>query len=196
MFSLIFGIFVGCSSTKDDTSQQNITTQMEEEFDFESVELGIQTNSECVQYFDHKVCDIILKDQNDEYFRLYDQEGDVILLDFSAGWCGPCKAAAATVQETQDKYEEYGFKYVTILIEDDQANITSVNFAQQWADDYNIETAPVLAGSRTLIDYDGVEGYNLTGWPTFYIIDREMNLIAGLRGYSEEWLTYQIERQL
>jgi thiol-disulfide isomerase/thioredoxin len=201
MFNIIFGIFWGCTliggngENKDTPGVKNADSAVEE-FNIEDVQLGIQKTDDCRQYFNNKVCDIILKDQHDEYYRLYDQEGDVILLDFSTGWCGPCKAAAATVQETQDKYEEYGFKYITILIEDDQANPTSLNFAKQWADSYNIETAPVLRGSRELIDYDGLEGYNLTGWPTFYIIDRDMNLIAGIRGYSEEWITYQVENQL
>ena len=79
------------------------------------------------------------------------------------------------------------------MIEDNQQNPTTLEYAQQWADAYGIESAPVLQGSRDLIDYDSIEGYNLTSWPTFYIIDRDMNLDAGIRGFSEEWIHSNIQ---
>jgi len=194
MLALIFGFILGCATIQNDTAQTATTEEIEDTaFDFTDVELGVQPNSDCVQYLGYQPCDIILKDQNDEYFRLYDHRGKVILLDFSTGWCFPCKTAAATVEDTQALYEEDGFLYVTIMIEDDEAQITTLGFAQEWADSYGIETAPVLQGSRGLIDYDGIEGYNLTGWPTFYVIDRDMNLDSGIRGYNEEWLHEHIQ---
>ena len=191
MFGFIFSIFLGCATTPDDTP---IVEETEDTaFDFTSVELGVQAKNDCVQYFNQLVCDIILKDQNDEYFRLYDHIGEVILLDFSTGWCFPCKTAAATVQETQDLYEAEGFLYVTVMIEDDESQSTTLGFAQEWADTYGIATAPVLQGSRHIIDYSSIEGYNLTGWPTFYIIDRDMKLDSGIRGYNEEWIHQHIQ---
>ena len=193
MFSLFFSLFLGCTTTaSDDSAQENVDTAL----DFENIELGVQAGedwTECVQYIGYRPCDLILKDQNDEYFSLYDHEGDVIVLDFSAGWCGPCKTAAATVQQTQDQYGDQGFVYITVLIEDDTANSANLSFVQEWADQYHIETAPVLQGSRHLIDHDGIEGYNLTAWPTFYVIDREMKLDSGIRGFDEEWVHRHIQ---
>jgi len=196
MLTLFLGIFLACTDTSTSDSASNHLDQTQEEvFDPSTVELGIQSG-DCVQHLGKRPCDIVLKDQNGDYFRLYDHEGDVILLDFSAGWCAPCKTAAATVQETQDRYGEYGFLYVTILIEDDQSNSTTQSFASEWAETYNIETAPVLQGSRELLDTPGINGYNLAGWPTFYVIDREMQLDSGLRGFNEEWIKFHIEQLL
>ena len=196
MHALFFSFLWGCALTLGPSSTEN--SAIEEEmgdvgFDFENVDLGVQANNDCVQYLGYQSCDIILKDQNDEYFRLYDHKGKVILLDFSTGWCGPCKQAAATVEETQVLYEEDDFLYITVLIEDDEGQATTLGYAQEWANSYRIETAPVLQGSRDLIDYNGVEGYNLTGWPTFYVIDRDMKLDSGIRGYDEEWIHQHIQ---
>tara|TARA_R110000824_G_scaffold46692_2_gene133790 strand:+ start:4535 stop:5113 length:579 start_codon:yes stop_codon:yes gene_type:complete len=192
MFNHLFILFIACTTTdiKDSAAPQ------QEEFDFSTVEMGVQHTVDCAQYFNYTACDLILKDQNDEYFRLYDHIGKVIILDFSTGWCGPCQIVAATVQETQDLYNEQDFLYVTVLIEDNEGIPTTEQYASQWAETYNITTAPVLQGSRHLIDYDAIEGYNLTGWPTFYVINRNMEIVSGLRGFNEEWLTERIEENL
>ena len=197
MLTLFLSLVLGCSVSNKQSSETGIQQAQEqgEVFDPASVEPGIQAG-DCVQFLGERPCDIVLKDQNGEYFRLYDHEGEVILLDFSAGWCGPCKAAARTVQETQDRYDEYGFLYVTVMVEDDGANSTTQSFANQWAHSYGIETPPVLQGSRELIDYEGITGYNVTGWPTFYVIDREMKLDSALRGFNEEWIKFHIEQLL
>ena len=199
MITLLSVLLLGCSVSDSVPPPDHEKIIEEEEFDFNNVELGVQAgkdSSECAQYLGSKVCDIILKDQNDEYFRLYDHEENVIVLDFSTGWCGPCKAAAQTVQTTQDFYDEYGFLYVTIMIEDHQAGTADLGFVNDWVGDFNIQTAPVLQGSREMIDSAGIEGYNLTGWPTFYIIDRNMKIYAAITGFNEEWMTERIEEIL
>ena len=48
------------------------------------------------------------------------------MLDFSAMWCGPCNMAAQTQQEIQDRYEDQGFQYATILIADSQDDVVHV----------------------------------------------------------------------
>ena len=206
MYSIIFSLFLGCapdtgkeptSLTVDQEQLETITPIPEDPYDTITVDdIGIQSPTafdECSQKIGNTPCDIILKDQDDNFFRLYDHVGEVILLDFSVGWCGPCIRAAATVEQIQQQYGADGFIYVTIMIEDNQQNPTTLSYAQHWADTYGIESAPVLQGSRDLIDYNSVEGYNLTSWPTFYIIDRDMNLDAGIRGFSEEWIHLHIQ---
>lgn len=193
MLSGLFMLFFACTAINN---TEDTAASPSDEFDFSAVELGVQANMACAQYFTYRACDLILKDQNGEYFRLYDHYEKVVILDFSTAWCAPCKEAAATVQETQDLYGESGFIYVTVLIEDENNQIPTEYTAKQWADTYNITTAPVLQGSRNLIDYDAIEGYNITGWPTFYVIDRDMKVVAGLRGFSHEWLVERIEENL
>ena len=198
MLSFILTMMVGCSTAennKDTNLPHTQTTQEEEVFDYSSVDLGIQQSSDCSQIVESKVCDLILKDQNDEYFRLHDHYGKVIVLDLSAGWCGPCQRAAQTVQETQDFYDGY-VVYVTILLEDDRANSPTLEFVQLWANTFEIETAPVLQGSRNLVDLTGETGYIVEGWPSFLIIDPELNIHSAVKGFSETTIHHQIQEAL
>ena len=175
------------------------TLQTEDTYDTQAAEelaVGIYTDGVCGHAIGDDVCDLVLRDQNDEIWRLYDFEGDVIVLDFSAMWCGPCQSAASTVQEMQDFYNSEGFKYITILIDDPTAGTVELNEVQDWAASFGIETAPVLQGSRILLNDDPALGYPVTSWPTFVFIDRNLEVFWGIYGYSEEYLKMVIEDML
>ena len=131
------------------------------------------------------ICDFTLMNQYGENVTLSDIAANgAILLDFSAMWCGPCNSAGATSQALQDKYEPYGFTYVTVLIEDSYSNEPDLEDLEEWATDYGV-TAPVLAGSRDLLQSsDGP--YYLDAWPMFYYIDSSGIIQYYHAGYNEE----------
>ena len=140
-------------------------------------------------------CNFVLLDQNGEEFQLYDHYDKAIVVDFSTGWCGPCKRAADVVQEHSDTYAAEGLLYITVLIETANREDPTVADLQAWADEHNITSAPVLAGSRALLESSGGD-WALSGWPTFYFIKKEMDMHVTMRGWSEELLLELIEEIL
>jgi thiol-disulfide isomerase/thioredoxin len=147
------------------------------------------------QVGDHP-CDFTFIDQNNNDWSLYDNYGTVMLLDFSTMWCYYCKVAAGHVQQMQDQYGPEGFLWVSVLVDNSAGDPPSLVEIQSWASTYGITSAPILAGDRSIIDTTAEDGYPLTSWPTFVIIDKDMTIYYGLRGWSEEIITQKIEELL
>ena len=137
----------------------------------------------CSQTIGDHPCDFSLFDQDGNEFNLYDHHGKIIILDFSAMWCGPCMMAATEVEHLQKKYGDE-IIYVTILIENENGNQPSTEDLKRWADHFEIKNAPVLGGSRSLISSDPNVGWSIGGWPQFHIIDQDMMLVQSFKGFS------------
>ena len=138
-------------------------------------------------------CDFTFDDQNGDAWNLYDHYGDVMLLDFSTMWCHWCKVAAGDVQSMQDTYGPSGFTWVTLLVDDIGGGEVSLEEVQEWVSEYGIITAPVLVADRSIIDVTAEDGYPVSSWPTFILIDREMNIAWGLHGWNQEMILEAIE---
>jgi len=143
-------------------------------------------------------CDFTLNDQNDDPWTLYDHHGSIIVLDFSAMWCYYCTVAAADVQAVQDMYEDDNFIWVTVLIDDAAGEAPDLSDIQEWTNTYGIETTPVLAGNREdgLLDPTGEDGYVVTSWPTFVILDRDLVIRFGLRGWNQQIILDEIQKAI
>jgi peroxiredoxin len=62
--------------------------------------------------------DFTLKDMNGAEVRLADLKGKVVLLNFWATWCGPCRIEIPWFVELQEKYADQGFRVVGISVDD------------------------------------------------------------------------------
>ena len=191
MITFLLTLALACTPALQTEEISTYDTEAEEEIIF-----GVQTDGICGQAIGDEICDLVLKDQNDDVWHLYDLEGDIILIDFSAMWCGPCQSAATTVQEIQDFYNTEGFQYITILIDDTSGDTVELDEVQFWADTFGIDTQPVLQGNRDLVDGDPSLGYPISSWPTFVFVDRDLSIFWGIYGYSEEYLKMVIEDML
>ena len=145
-----------------------------------------------------KACNFRLLDQNRDVWSLYDHAGDIIVLDFSAVWCPPCQTAGYYAQSLQDAYADDGVQIVTILIDGATTGVEpTAAEVDSWVTGHNVTTAPVLQGSRDkMFDSAAIEGYALSGFPTYIYIGRDMKFYAGHVGFSEEYIRQTIEGAL
>jgi thiol-disulfide isomerase/thioredoxin len=118
--------------------------------------------------------DFVVEDMNGENLRLSDYKGQVILLDFWATWCAPCRIEIPGFIELYDEYGPQGFVVIGFDVDDPVPAIQS--FAAELEINY-----PVLVGA----DRDDVkDAYGPpVGYPTSFIIDREGKICASHTGF-------------
>jgi cytochrome c biogenesis protein CcmG/thiol:disulfide interchange protein DsbE len=111
--------------------------------------------------------DFTLADLDGRKLALSDYKGRVVLLDFWATWCSPCRTEIPHFVEMQNKYGPEGFQVIGISMDDDAKPVRE--FAQQYKLNY-----PVALGDDKLAErYGGV-----LGLPVNFIIDREGRIYA------------------
>jgi peroxiredoxin len=62
--------------------------------------------------------DFTLKDMTGAEIKLADLKGKVVLLNFWATWCGPCRLEIPAFVELQEKYADQGFRIIGISVDD------------------------------------------------------------------------------
>ncbi len=126
-----------------------------------------------------------LTDISGNKVALSDFKGKVVILDFWATWCPPCKREIPDFISLQSAYEARGLQIVGIAL--DQPDKVR-EFARQNGMNY-----PVLLGNDQIAqEYGGIEGI-----PTTFIIDRNGRLVNRFEGFrSREDFESEIRRVL
>ena len=105
-----------------------------------------------------------------------DFAGKVVILDFWATWCPPCKAEIPGFVELQEKYGDKGLMIVGVSL-DEQGPAVVKPFMQQFRVNYPI----VMGDEKILQDFGGV-----TAIPTTFIIDKAGNIVKKHVGFASK----------
>ena len=100
-------------------------------------------------------------------------KGQVVMLNFWASWCGPCRQEMPLLESIYRKYNKMGFTMIGVNVEPDS------NAANDW-----LKATPV--SFPILYDRDSKVSklYDVAGMPSTVIIDRSGKLRVLHRGYK------------
>ena len=85
--------------------------------------------------------DFNLKNQTDSLYVLSELRGKVVLINFWATWCGPCRQEIPDFNELYNKYHDLGFEILGISLSDSKQQL--INFSKVYGIKY-----PLLYGSN------------------------------------------------
>lgn len=128
-----------------------------------------------------KAPDFTLPSNTDHNLKLEEQTGNVVLINFWASWCGPCREEMPYLNALHDEYADLGLTVWGVNVDarkkdaDKAIKRLSVQF-------------PVLFDGKNEI----AELYKVDAMPTTVIVDRDGNIRHLHRGYQKG---YEIDYQ-
>jgi thiol-disulfide isomerase/thioredoxin len=102
-----------------------------------------------------------LKDLDGKEFKLEDFRGKVVLLNFWATWCGPCRAEIPSLVELQKRYKDQ-LQVIGLAVDEDDDN-----YVRKFAISEGINYPIAMGTPEVRFAYGGV-----TALPTVFVIDR------------------------
>lgn len=140
--------------------------------------------------------EIALKDLDGKEINLTQYRGKVVLVNFWATWCDPCRIEIPWLIEMQQKYSAKGFTVLGIAMDEEGKSVVAP-FVQTEKFDVNggksLMNYPIVIGTEQAVDKFG----GLFGYPTSVLISRDgrqIKRITGLISYDE--IASAIESQL
>lgn len=176
---------------KDDPNYTNYNAYLEQL----RQQIAFQNAAELIQP-GQPAPDLSLPGPDGATVRLSDLKGQVVLLDFWAAWCGPCRRENPNVVKVYDRYKDKGFTIYSVSLDGVRPQQAARMTAEQLAEATENQREKWVAA----IEQDGLSwpnhGSELKYWsgeasakygvraiPATFLIDREGNIAEiGLRG--------------
>ncbi len=120
-----------------------------------------------------KAPDITLKSTSGKNVRLADLKGKVVMVNFWASWCGPCRQEMPLLEKMYKDYKDAGFELLGVNIDAEVED----------RDDFLADTPisfPVLDDSANLAS----EAFDVEAMPSSFFIDKDGNMTYLHKGYK------------
>ena len=117
-----------------------------------------------------------LNDPDGNAVKLSDFKGKVVILDFWATWCPPCRAEIPGFIALQKQYAARGLTVVGVSLDTDGASVVKA-FVKRAGMNYPI----VIGDEKIASDYGGI-----TAIPTTFVLDRNGNIVTSHQGYASQ----------
>lgn len=114
----------------------------------------------------HQEANFTLTDMSGKSWTLHDLRGKVVLVNFWATWCPPCRSEMPDLEALYKEFKNKGF--VVLAISDEDADKVKPYIAQ-----YRY-TYPILLDAGRKVH----EAFNIEGIPKSFVYDREGKLVA------------------
>jgi peroxiredoxin len=117
--------------------------------------------------------DFVLKSSAGENLRLSEFRGDVVMINFWATWCGPCRQEMPLLDELYSRYQRVGFNLLGVNIDDDS------NRAMEMINELGVSFPVLFDASKEVSRL-----YQVDAMPVTVIVDREGNVRHVHQGYK------------
>ena len=139
----------------------------------QATQTAAQTTTEEQQY--PQAPDFSLTDLEGNKVSLSDYRGKVVVLDFWATWCPPCRKGIPDFVEMQQEYGED--KFVVLGINLDRGQDVGP-MVEEFAKNYNINYPVLYHNQQIVMAYGGIQSI-----PTTFVVDQNGKVRQGVVGY-------------
>ncbi len=117
--------------------------------------------------------DFALRSSTGENLRLSEYRGDVVMINFWATWCGPCRQEMPLLDDLYNRYQRVGFNLLGVNIDDDSSR--AMDMMAELGVDF-----PVLFDDRKEVS----RMYEVDAMPVTVLVDREGTVRYVHQGYK------------